>query len=566
MHFVAWQMMLALGAALGVAVRPRVTTTGGAVVGNKLPGAHEFLGIPFGKPTHRFEAPEDFQGAYVSDPLDASDFGPACLQVGNSPDEVYGSEDCLYANVWQPEHATAASNLPVMVFVNGGSNQFGESEPYNGSALAVRQGVVFVSITYRTGPIGWMAFEEDQSAGRTTGSYGLLDIQSGLRWVQREIARFGGDPARVIVHGQSSGAGLVEMNLVMPGSRGLLSGLVSQSGGLYANDLAKGINTTHTIGKLLGCHGPGLKACFQALPASNITSQTYGFGWGPHVDGVTVPQDPMDMLKKGLINPVNVILGAQTNDTFRELDKTPISATNYSEAVQHMVGSSKLKLALQLYPPSADEVQNVHSLGRLSSDQNLCSIRRRADLINSFRPGKVFMYRFNWWYQSNPSCSAEPNYHNASLGAIHEDEVTFVFGQPIFMFEGSCCGKWGAKLKKEPCNQTVECVSCWNPEFGDGYHAYFDEKEWQFSGLVSGFWAAFAATGTPNGHHSRGGQPWPVFHSGSQITQNIVLDADLPGQHKVERTLYDDPSICSFWDSLSPHVDENDAGETVVVV
>eukprot|EP00929_Paragymnodinium_shiwhaense_P013102 TRINITY_DN120963_c0_g1_i1.p1 TRINITY_DN120963_c0_g1~~TRINITY_DN120963_c0_g1_i1.p1 ORF type:complete len:594 (-),score=117.86 TRINITY_DN120963_c0_g1_i1:283-2013(-) len=550
---------LATSAGAADLIGPQATTSSGPVVGHAIPGANEFLGIPFGKPTKRYEPPEDWSGPYKREPLDATDFGAACLQVGNSAEDTYGSEDCLFANVWQPTNATPGSKLPVLVFINGGSNQFGEPEPYNGSALAVRQNVIFASIAYRTGPIGWMAFEEDHAAGRATGTYGLLDIQSGLRWVQREIANFGGDPSRVVIHGQSSGAMLVELNLIMPGSKGLFSGLVSQSGGLEAGSLQDAFAASKALGKSCGCGSMPLKACLQKAKPLCLTSATYSYGWSPCVDGVVVPEDPGSLLRKGKINPVNVMLGAQTNDTFRTMSESymnpdgtlkPLAADQYEKSIRGMVGKRFGGRALSLYPADThDGVQNVHRLGSFSSDQSLCGIRRRAELVNKQRPGTAFMYRFNWWYQSNKACTAEPNYHSPILGAVHEDEVTFVFGQPIFMFDGACCGKWGDRLKSEPCPQKPSCTACWNPSLGDGYHAYFDEKEWTFSEKVSGFWAAFAATGSPNGWSDA--PHWPSFSNTTEVTHNIVLDADLPQQHAIERSLYNNPDICKFWDDVA---------------
>jgi para-nitrobenzyl esterase len=119
-------------------------------------------------------------------------------------------------NVWQPAGAAAPQKAPVLVFIYGGSNQFGEAEPYNMSGLAAFHGVVAVNMNYRTGPIGWMAFPEDAAANSSTGNFGILDIQSALRWVQKEIGHFGGDPERVAIHGQSSGGGLTELQCELP--------------------------------------------------------------------------------------------------------------------------------------------------------------------------------------------------------------------------------------------------------------------------------------------------------------------------------------------------------------
>merc|ERR1712194_778268 len=107
---------------------------------------------------------------------------------------------------------------------------------------------------------------------------------------------------------------------------------------------------------------------------------------------------------------------------------------------------------------------------------------------------------------------------DGTTGPRHEDEVTFVMGQPIFMFDGACCGKWGNKLRREPCEQKAECVDCWDPSLGEGYHAYFDDKEWAFSQHVGRYWANFARYGTPTGLDEE--EPhWPAFMKG-HVTRN----------------------------------------------
>jgi len=170
------------------------------------------------------------------------------------------------------------------------------------------------------------------------------------------------------------------------------------------------------------------------------------------------------------------------------------------------------------------------------------------------------MYCFNYWYQSNPKCTADPNWHDATTGPRHEDEVVFVMGQPIFMFDGACCGKWGARLTREPCPQQPSCVDCWDPSLGEGYHGYFNDKEWAFSQKVGHYWANLARHGVPN---DEGAEDWPVFSKG-EVTRNIVLDADLPEQHKQEGTLYDNPAICSFWDEVAAQHQGMDSSASIM--
>eukprot|EP01065_Artemidia_motanka_P002757 TRINITY_DN11304_c1_g1_i1.p1 TRINITY_DN11304_c1_g1~~TRINITY_DN11304_c1_g1_i1.p1 ORF type:complete len:576 (+),score=181.59 TRINITY_DN11304_c1_g1_i1:95-1729(+) len=541
--------MLATAAVTAVlSAAPVVELAGGRVQGTALPGVNEFLGIPFASAA-RYQPPVDFHGKFKTDPLVTTDFGPACMQVGNTVNETYGSEDCLFGNVWQPAGAKPGDKLPVIVFIYGGSNQFGETEAYNGSAMAARHNVVWASVAYRTGPIGWMAFKEDVEAGRATGTFGMMDQQAGLRWVRREVGRFGGDPDTIVIHGQSSGAMCTELHMVMPGSKGLIRGLVSESGGLGANNLTRAVQNSEAIAKAVGCTG-SVKKCLQTIDPIHLTSQTYSYGWGPAIDGVVIPDEPNAMLSRGEINDVSVMMGAQTNDSNKGLIDHPMTVADYEKSVEEIVGKEHLAQALSLYPAdSGNLVQNPHILGSVNSDAMLCGLRRRLSLVNKKNHGKAFMYRFNYWYQSNPKCTSDPNWHDNTTGPRHEDEVTFVMGQPIFMFDGSCCGKWGARLTREPCPQLPSCVDCWDPALGEGYHAYFNDKEWAFSQLVGGYWANLARYGTPNGGNSTG---FPVFPDGGDVTKNIVLDADIPNQHKQETSLYDNPAYCQFWDVVKP--------------
>merc|ERR1712151_796854 len=112
-----------------------------------------------------------------------------------------------------------------------------------------------------------MAFQEDVDAGRPTGNWGILDIQSALRWVQREVGAFGGDPKRVAIHGQSSGGGLVELQYVAPGSAGLFQGAISESGGLSAQNIDISLHSSAGLAKKLGClnkKGVANKSCVAA--------------------------------------------------------------------------------------------------------------------------------------------------------------------------------------------------------------------------------------------------------------------------------------------------------------
>lgn len=127
------------------------------------------------------------------------------------------------------------------------------TRPYNSSQLAADQNTVVASLNYRVGPLGFAAFPEDKAAGKTTGNWGMLDMQEALRWVQREIHHFGGDKNRVAIFGQSSGGEAVELLALAPSSAGLLRGSISQSGGVSARTFEDAAHATHLLGKRVGC-------------------------------------------------------------------------------------------------------------------------------------------------------------------------------------------------------------------------------------------------------------------------------------------------------------------------
>src|SRR5690606_19906476 len=193
---------------------PVVNAPAGSMQGEALDGVNAFRGIPYAQPPVRqlrWRAPvaaERWDGV-----RDATEFGPACHQPPSRPGSIYApanplpmSEDCLSLNVWTPAEA---ENAPVFVWIHGGALTGGASSEtmYDGARLAER-GIVVVSINYRLGVLGYLAHPElsKESADNISGNYGLLDQIEALRWINRNIAAFGGDPGNVTIGGESAGA------------------------------------------------------------------------------------------------------------------------------------------------------------------------------------------------------------------------------------------------------------------------------------------------------------------------------------------------------------------------
>src|SRR5688572_26355537 len=196
--------------------------TGGRVSGVVTSGIAAFKGIPFAAPPIgelRWKAPQPVQ-AWTGVKV-ATTFAPGCIQdVGlarlfGAPDAI--SEDCLYLNVWTPAKS-ATERLPVMVWIYGGAFTSGMTSipAYDGASLA-EKGVVLVSVSYRLGAFGFLAHPElSKESGKGSGNFGLQDLIAGLQWVKANIAKFGGDPARVTIFGESAGGIAVSMLAASP--------------------------------------------------------------------------------------------------------------------------------------------------------------------------------------------------------------------------------------------------------------------------------------------------------------------------------------------------------------
>jgi len=256
-------------------VRTNAGEVRGVVLGRDDGGVRLFQGIPYaaapvGEKRWRAPvAPIPWTGV-----RDATAPGLRCIQdVRVDPD--YGrptSEDCLNLTVWTPASATAKRPRPVMVWIHGGGFLNGSSDLYNARRLAARGDIVVVTVNYRLGALGFLAHPALTDADGGPGNYGLADQQAALRWVQRNIAAFGGDPAKVTIAGESAGAMSVCDHLVAPESAGLFRAAIMQSGPCQAQaDLRAGKRVSVDFAAQAGCpNAPGVRRCLLNLPADRL--------------------------------------------------------------------------------------------------------------------------------------------------------------------------------------------------------------------------------------------------------------------------------------------------------
>ena len=318
---------LAAGATAAALAAPLVDTASGRVAGTQAEAIAVFRGLPYAAPpvgALRWRAPQPV--AVWPGTRDATKVGPACpqkrglsLEGGGDPGTL--DEDCLNLNVFTPR-AEPGARLPVVVWLHGGALIFGSGglPLYDGAALA-RQGVVVVTINYRLGPLGFFvhpAIERETPGGAV--NFGLLDQIAALRWVQRNIAAFGGDPGKVTLFGQSAGAQSVLALLTSPLAQGLMQRAIVQSAyGLPAHPRAKARETGVRVASAVGLPGADASAQqLRAVPAEqlaalegNALSLAPGFVVGDPV----VPVTPFEAFRAGKQARVPLLIGSNSDET-----------------------------------------------------------------------------------------------------------------------------------------------------------------------------------------------------------------------------------------------------------
>lgn len=296
----------------------------GLVQGTLERGLTVYRGIPFAAPpvgNLRWRAPQPL--AKWEGVRQAVMFGPKPIQ--GSRNAVGMSEDCLYLNVWTPAKA-AGERIPVMVWIYGGGFAGGAtSEPnYSGEKLA-QKGVVLVSIAYRVGQLGFLAHPElsAETANRVSGNYGLLDMIEGLRWVQKNIAAFGGDPNQVTIFGESAGGIAVSMLCASPLAKGLFHGAISQSGGSFGpprpttfpGENLKRLADAERLGEEFAksAGGASIEELRTLAPDKLPAGRGLGSAW-PIIDGWIIPDDQYKLYVAGKYNDTPILVGYNSDE------------------------------------------------------------------------------------------------------------------------------------------------------------------------------------------------------------------------------------------------------------
>lgn len=498
----------------------------GAVVGFVEPkGNMAWLGVPYAQPpvgALRWKAPRPAKP--WSGTFEATKFGPLCPQLNgplaatDATSDVAGSEDCLTLNIYAPAFSAdeaARAKRPVMFWIHGGGNSIGTSNVYGiARNLALKHGVVVVSVNYRLGVLGWFhhpaLVEATASPEDNSGNYGTLDLIEALRWVSANIAAFGGDAGNVTVFGESAGGFNVFSLLASPLAKGLFHRAISQSGMPASTTLLEASRFTDDAEQpgIEGSSGEvllsqlvhdgrardreGAKQVLAAMRSDEVASYLRGrtpeqlIGPFKSAGGQFGMYRSPALLRDGHVLPPGLITEALTRPTTVPV----LLGTNRDEFKLFMVGNPKY-VSRFLGAHIRDEAIYDRD-AKLVSDlwRAVGSDAPAAALQSAGAP--VFTYRFDW--------DEEPKYFLADLpkllGAAHGLEMGFVFDDEAGEFD-----PFGIVTKDNEAGRVA------------------------LARAMSSYWVQFARTGAP-GRGVDGALPeWAPFGEG----RVMLLDSEAGG-------------------------------------
>ena len=415
----------------------------------------------------------------------ATRFSPACVQHPYPEGSFFArsseptSEDCLYLNVWSPMSKTKP--LPVMVWIHGGAltRGAGSIATYDGTELA-KKGVVLVTINYRLGVLGYMAHPQlsAETAANNSGNYGTSDQIQALRWVQANIAAFGGDPNNVTIFGESAGSWSVNHLVGSPQAKGLFHRAIGQSGGNFRKlpSLRGGKDSAESRGSALQQKlGVASIAEMRQLDVQELLASDDGRSYRAIVDGKIIPAQLYQLFEDGNFNQVPVMLGynAEEGTTLGALRAMPDNVAGYKGMLAQRFGESA-KDVLALYP-STDIRASVLAL---SADTG-------------------FGWNMHYWASKSTQHAVDAYLYyfthqplGPELGAFHAAEIVYAFNNVRH-----------------------------SPNFGSAQNLALANE-------ISNYWVNFATYGDPNGE-SPGA--WPRYSDQAKGYLEFAAEGAKPG-------------------------------------
>jgi para-nitrobenzyl esterase len=474
-----------------------VTIDDGPLDGQVEGQTHRFLGIPYAKPPVgdlRWKLP--VKNDKWTAARDATQFGKRCAQLASSVlmNPASMDEDCLYINVWSPD-IKPTKPLPVMFWIHGGGNQNGSASElvpyanmgyfYDGKSLA-DHGVVVVTFNYRLGAFGFFAHPTIAAeTGGAVGNQGLHDQAAALTWVKDNIAKFGGDPGKITIFGESAGSLDVCFHMASLKTRGMFQGAISESGGCTTKQKTAAEGQAEAGMRLQTALGCADAACLRGKSVSDILNVPAGAtapAYAAVIEGANgfLTDQPRALFDAGNIAKVPYILGSNQDEgtLFTLASAVPDEASFNAQLMMSFPGAD-LAPILAAYPPSdymtGGNPDYKARLARIVGDSRLvCTTSDsaiRASAAAAGLPG-VWMYNFNMPVVIESLM--------LSLGATHGSELAHVFGT--------------------------------SPAFTDAEKAN--------SAHMQNYWTNFAKNGDPNGS----GEPkWDKFTEANNVRINFAV-------------------------------------------
>jgi para-nitrobenzyl esterase len=410
------------------------------------PDIRVYKGVPFAAPPVgdlRWRAPKpaaDWPGVRKAD-----QFSATCMQTPYPEGSLYRSEpqpvseDCLYLNIWTAAKS-ASEKRPVMVWIHGGAftRGSGSTPVYDGENLA-KKGVVLVTVNYRLGIFGFFAHPEltAESEHHSSGDYGILDEIAALQWVQKNIAKFGGDPKRVTIFGESAGSWAVNVLVASPLTKGLFQRAIGESGGNFNKMalLADAEKSGARAGSLKELRAKSSDEIMKTTGASSV-----------NVDGWVLPTDVMTIFEKGQQNDVPVLLGSNA-DEGTAFVPAKVTVTGLQATAKQRFGAKADEFS-KIYPATSDEEAWAASAHLMRDTTFGLQMRTWARMQTKTGKSPAYLYYFN---HVPPGAG--------HYGAYHASEIAYVFGTGR---------NW-------------------------------EDADRKLSDAMSSYWVNFATTGNPNG-------------------------------------------------------------------
>lgn len=408
---------------------PVVRTEAGLVRGEVTAEGRQFLGIPYAQPpvgALRWKEPRavrPWQGVRT-----AQDFGNKCVQTSSwdpGYEQPSHTEDCLDLNVYVP---AGSARRAVMVWFHGGGLTAGAGQDVVPDTFARQTGTVVVTINYRLGAMGFLATAglDGEVRDGVSGNFGMLDQQAALRWVRANIGRFGGDPGRVTIAGESAGGRSVCTQLASPTAKGLFRAGIVESGA-YDDCAARTHETAVSEGaafaRELGCE---TVACLRGKPAAEVLAAQGEFDWGPVTGGRFLPRQPSEALAAGAAAGVPVMNGANQDEGrlfgFAAFDYggNPLTAEQYPTVMRQEFGEQ----VLQRYPLSAYPTPTIGYSTALGDLLFACSALR----LDGVLAGRGPVYTYEFADRTSPPFASLRNLNtDFDFGATHVNELQYLF-------------------------------------------------------------------------------------------------------------------------------------------